>query len=125
MRVLAWSDQLERTHGDPKAATEGGACGLAILAIETLYGLSVESRSPADGGGFDYYLRPRFSAYDEDEDHFLLDTQVLEVSGILNGTAKDVAARLREKIGRFKTTLPQFVVLVWFRGLEIRIWRSP
>jgi hypothetical protein len=49
------------------------------------------------GPGFDFFLQPPSSSRQNDADDIFGGRWALEVSGILNGDATDVASRLRQK----------------------------
>ena len=92
---LSWA-QLHAAHrttyADLQEATEWGACGVALLLVRQLTGLTTIERS-AKGGGFDWWIGT--------SDPTGLPFQGmsrLEVSGILRGHADSVETRLKQKI---------------------------
>ena len=89
--ILDWIEatrQATRTWADLQEATEYGACAIALLLVEKLFGLEVTQRS-YKGPGFDYWLgRPG------DGEQF---GRRLEVSGILNGNRTTINQRFKKK----------------------------
>ena len=127
----AVTNQMRRAYGDLQEATEYGASGIALLIVESCEGLTVLSRSPKDGGGFDYYLTPVEQAPDTTEDNFLgVATARLEVSGILGGTPEDTQYRINARIRRLEQSagenseariLPVWIVVVEFSAPGARM----
>ena len=108
------TEALRRTHNDMERATEHGACGVAIILVRNLTGLTVVSQSKK-GTGFDYWIGPE----EEDEDSLpFQSTARLEVSGILHGTASQFATRIKKKLEQTKasdsTKLIAYAVVVEF-----------
>ena len=101
---------MTRCHNDSEVATEHGAVGIAILLVKKVVGYSVIQRS-RKGTGFDWWLG------NEDELPFQNKAR-LEVSGIREGTAAQVSARVREKISQVApsddTGLPAHAIVVEF-----------
>ena len=121
---LVWSHvtpQMERAYDDLQEATEAGACALAILLIRESLGLTVIRRS-RKGSGVDYWLGPGGPG---DVQGSLAFQQVarLEVSGILQGTPSQTAARLKQKQAQTRrsheTCIPAYVVVVEFGGPRV------
>ncbi len=95
---LVWSQvtpQMERAYNDLQEATEAGACAVAILLIRESLGLTVVRRS-RKGSGVDYWLGPG-GTRDVQEPLAFQQVARLEVSGILQGTQSQTAARLKQK----------------------------
>lgn len=92
---LAVDDQQRRCYRDMQEATERGAYGVAILVVRELTGRVVVERSKK-GPGFDYWLG------DKDDDLLFLGKARLEVSGILSGTAAQIAGRVKQKKEQMK-----------------------
>jgi hypothetical protein len=125
------TNQMRRAYGDLQEATEYGASGIALLIVESCEGLTILSRSPKDGGGFDYYLTPVEPAPNSTEDNFLgRATAWLEVSGILGGTTEDMQYRINARIRRLEQaageisearTLPAWIVVVEFSAPGARM----
>ncbi len=110
---LKWTPltpQHFRSCGDPQEATEHGAYAVAILVITHITGKKVVERS-AKGTGFDYWLG-------ETADELPFQGMVrLEVSGILDGSDRDVATRIREKLSQVSVTDaigPAYIAVVEF-----------
>jgi len=104
------TDQMRRCYNDPDEATENGACGVAILLVQELAGLTVVERSRR-GTGFDYWLGP--------EEWYPFQNQArLEVSGIRTGSSGDIKARVKQKLQQTQQSdallLPAYVVVVEF-----------
>ena len=112
-RVLQWSavdDQQRRSYNDLQEATEWGACGIAILLIKELIGLSVVERSKK-GTNFDYWLGK------DDDDQLFSGKARLEVSGILLETSNEIATRVKQKKAQIKPSnhlAPGYVAVVGF-----------
>jgi hypothetical protein len=106
---LGVNRQMALSHQDEEEATELGACGIAILAVQSLTDLVVLHRSRR-GTGFDYWLSREW-------DSLLEHGERLEVSGIRKGSATAIKVRIVEKmrqIQRFRTTSPGWVSIVEF-----------
>lgn len=97
---------------DIQDATEHGACACAIVLLRRLAGLVVVQQS-RKGTGFDWWLGSARS-----RDGIFQDMHRLEVSGILQGAASDVDARLNAKLAQLRrssdTRLPGWAVVVEF-----------
>jgi hypothetical protein len=92
LHSLTVDAQMRRSHEDQDRATEHGACGVAILAVRQMTGLTV-LRQSRRGTGFDYWLGP--------QDAFLFqDAFRLEISGIRKGGEPAIRSRIRRKIGQ-------------------------
>ena len=110
LSFLEVTEQLRRTHGDPDAATERGACAIAILLVCNLREYTVVLRS-YKGTGVDYFLG--------NKDDFLFQNSArLEVSGIAKGTEADIRRRKKTKLEQTvrsdTSQLPAIVVIVEF-----------
>jgi len=119
--ALVWSQvtpQMERAYNDLQEATEAGACAVAILLIRESLGLTVVRRS-RKGSGVDYWLGPGGTG-DVQEPLAFQQVARLEVSGILQGTQSQTAARLKQKQAQTRrshdTWIPAYVVVVEFGG---------
>lgn len=85
-------EQVRRTYADANAATERGACAIAMLVVRRVMDLEVIERS-AGGNGFDYWVAPR-----EGQGKSAFSGRArLEVSGIRLGTMAQVRSRRRAK----------------------------
>jgi hypothetical protein len=97
-------------------ATEAGAYGLALAAVELMRGLVAVRRAETRTGA-DYYLaRPNETLED------LEASLRLEVSGTDKGTASVIQGRLRQKIEQAqkgKSNLPAIASVVGFAALQI------
>jgi len=108
------SDQAKRWWNDDEYATEHGAYCIAALIVEQC-GLEVVERSKKKSG-FDFWLAPKNSRVD-----LFQGLTRLEVSGIRNGDAATLEARVRQKMKQTKVSdgeLPAVIVVVEF-GLPI------
>lgn len=111
--VIDWlppSDQAKRWWNDDEYATEHGAYCIAALMVEHC-GLEIVQRSKKKTG-FDFWLAPRNS-----QSNLFQDLIRLEVSGIRNGDATVLEARVRQKIKQTKVSdgaLPAVVIVVEF-----------
>lgn len=101
------SEQQRATHADLEEATELGASAVAIVVVCAETGLDVVGRARKKTG-IDYWLghvRGEFRAR-------------LEVSGILNGTDREIRRRLARKLSQMEqsdaTDLPGHAVVVEF-----------
>lgn len=107
-----------RAHSNEIDATEAGAYGVSLAAVEDLKGLVAVRRAETLSGA-DWYLAP---ASDNPDD--LEDCVRLEVSGLNLGSSADVQRRLREKLDqttRGKSNLPAIASVVGFRAREIAV----
>lgn len=107
-------DRIRRSHEDEHRATENGACGVSILAVRRLTGLSV-LRQSRRGTGFDYWLGPGGG-------RLFQDAARLEVSGIRRGSPRSVRGRLRDKLQQIRrpgATLPALVSVVEFGRAQV------
>lgn len=106
------TEEHRRFRNDEPKATEEGALGVAILLVElkTQYSVIEISRK---GTGFDYWLG-------ETADVTVQRKARMEVSGIRNGTSREVNARVRQKLDQTKASdsiygdLPAYVIVVEF-----------
>ena len=96
---LHWTkvtDQERRTWADMEQAIECGACGVAILLVKQLTGLTVIEKAKKRNGGHDYWLG-------QEDDPLFQRKDRLEVTGILNGTEDEINARVRKKLTQVKS----------------------
>ena len=109
---LQVTNQMRACFGDPDEATEFGACGVAILLMREVIGMTVVERSWR-GTGFDYWFGSG------DSWPFFRAARV-EVSGVRSGTASDVARRVRRKVAQVMDSgvdgpdTPTYVVVIEF-----------
>jgi len=104
----AWANQDD--------ATEAGACGLALAAVELMRGLVAVRRAETQTG-VDYYLGKPKESLDHLEASFRL-----EISGIDKGAASYIEYRLRRKIAQAekgRSNLPAIASVVVFAALQI------
>ena len=104
----AWANEID--------ATEQGACGLSLAAIEMTRGLVAVRRAETLTGA-DYYLGNAGEVIEDLETSFRL-----EVSGINRGTYADISARIKKKINQAKTgasNLPAIANVVAFSSARI------
>jgi hypothetical protein len=91
---LVWSEPDSRVldaWANKTDATEAGACCCVIAGVELLRGLFAVRRAET-GTGADYYIGAKDSGREDLEDCLRL-----EVSGVSDGSEKDVSRRLLEK----------------------------
>lgn len=116
---LAVDPRMKSSHRDENRATENGAYGISILVLYSLTGLRVLYQSRVSSG-FDYFLAP------EDEPLFQAAAR-LEVSGIRNGTGREIRVRTREKLRQIQRSgidEPVLVAIVEFSRPRLRLERS-
>jgi len=110
-RVLgAWANEID--------ATEAGAYCCVIAGVESLRGLFAVSRAET-GTGADYYIGPENSGRDDLENCLRL-----EVSGLSDGTDRDVDRRLLEKtqqLRRGNGNLPALAGVVGFSAKRLMV----
>jgi hypothetical protein len=104
------------SHNDAERATENGAYGVSLLALQELTGLTVLLQSRR-GSGFDFWLGP--------DSGFLFQTGLrLEISGIRRGDEVAIRRRLRSKlrqVERSQLLAPAYVAIVEFSGPTLRV----
>lgn len=103
-QLAAWANATE--------ATEAGAVGLVLLALEVCTGLVAVRRAETRTGA-DYYVGPPGTGR-EDLEHCLR----LEISGVDQGSSSTIYRRLAEKIEqaiRGESNLPALVGVVGFK----------
>ena len=111
---LAWTAPDAQTQGawaNNTDATEAGAYGCVLAAVEELRGL-VAVRRAETGTGADYYIGPPGSGASD-----LEDCMRLEVSGVNAGDDREVRKRLLQKVGQARdgnSNLPALAGVVGF-----------
>jgi hypothetical protein len=85
-------ERVRRAHTNEIDATEAGAYGVSLAAVEAIVGLAAVGRAETLTGA-DWYIAPN-SVDIEDLEGCIR----LEVSGINAGASSDVKRRLREKL---------------------------
>lgn len=106
-RLAAWANVTD--------ATEAGAVGIVLLALELCMGLVAVRRAETRTGA-DYYVGPPGTGRDDLEQCLRL-----EISGVDHGPASRVYRRVAEKVGqaiRGDSNLPALVGVV---GFEMRL----
>lgn len=117
---LHWQIPTQRVleaHNNEIDATEQGAYGCAVGAVEVSRGLFAVRRAETLTGA-DYCVGPQGSGDD------LEDCLRLEVSGVGKGTSKEVQARLTRKISQAKagnSNLPAVAAVVGFAAKLIML----
>jgi hypothetical protein len=110
--------RVSNAHANEIDATEIGAYGLSLAAIEAVAGLVAVRRAETLTGA-DWYIAP--SGTDTED----LETCIrLEVSGISAGGSRDVNSRLSKKVAqaaRGNSNLPAIAAVVGFKVLEVAI----
>lgn len=99
-------------------ATEAGAYGLSLAAVESVVGMVAVSRAETKTGA-DWYIAPNGELLED-----LENCVRLEVSGTSAGTSGDLRRLLQEKIAQAekgKSNLPALATVVGFKVLEIAI----
>ena len=111
-------ERTKKANANEIDATEAGAYGLSLAAVESVVGMVAVSRAETRTGA-DWYIAPNDGPLED------LERCVrLEVSGISAGTSSDVNRRLREKIAQAangKSNLPAIAAVVGFQVLEVAI----
>lgn len=110
--------RVRKAHANEIDATETGAYGVSLAAVEELAGLVAVGRAETLTGA-DWYVAPNGAQIEDLEDCIRL-----EVSGISAGGSADIKRRLREKVAqaaRGESNLPAIAAVVGFKALEIAI----
>lgn len=108
------TEQTRRTYADPQEATEEGATAVAIAVVVDSTEYVVVERA-MKSGGFDYWLgyEPAVLA------------ARLEISGIRDGTASSIKARMKQKLEQMSPSddsgFPGYAVVVEFGRPEARV----
>jgi hypothetical protein len=119
---LQWAmdvtDAMRRYWNDPDETVEQGAYALALLMLRSLASLTVLERS-RKGTGFDWWL--------SSQDNLFQAAARLEVSGIMQGSARRVNGRLKERIAQTERSDPSgltaYVAVVEFGGAAVKVVR--
>jgi hypothetical protein len=121
LRILNFAvadTRVQNAHANETDATEIGAYGVSLAAVETVVGLVAVRRAETLTGA-DWYVAPEGADSEDLERYFRL-----EVSGINAGTSTDVQRRLHEKVAqaaRGQSNLPAIASVVGFKVLEVAI----
>jgi len=115
LSIIHVTEQIRNTY-DMDEAVELGACGVAILVIRDITGLTVIRARK--GIGIDYWLG------DYQGDLPFQNAARLEVSGILQGDQSRINARVKEKLDQVRTSnspLPAYICVVEFGRPMMRV----
>jgi hypothetical protein len=115
---MAPDERTLNAHANEIDATEAGAYGVSLAAVESVAGMVAVRRAETRTGA-DWYIAPDGEMLED-----LENCVRLEVSGINMGSSSDVNRRLQEKIaqaGRGISNLPAIAAVVGFKVLEIAI----
>lgn len=110
--------RVRNAHANETDATEAGAYGVSLAAVEAVAGLVAVRRAETLTGA-DWYVAPNGTEIEDLENCIRL-----EVSGTDAGSSGDVARRLREKVAqaaRGASNLPAIAAVVGFKALEVAI----
>jgi hypothetical protein len=117
---LALDAKMRRSYRNLKDTVEYAACGIAGLLITELTGYEIIEQSQV-GEGIDFWLSKKIF---EGEPTFMREAR-LEVSGILNGTEKEINTRVKLKMEQTKqsdtTNLPAYIIVVEFSNLQAQV----
>ena len=105
---ISWSevtDEMRRFQNDDQVAIEFGAYGISALIIPKLTNLTIIERSKK-GTGFDFWL----GSIDDPAPLFQKKAR-LEVSGIGNGTEKDIRSRVNTKLNKLHHLTGVYLVM--------------
>jgi hypothetical protein len=117
--IVEWQPADERTLGawaNRDDATEAGAYGVALAAVELTRGIVAVRRAETRTGA-DYYLGNPDAPADDLESSLRL-----EVSGTDAGTESAIMARLRQKVSQASSgnsNLPAIATVVGFAALQV------
>lgn len=110
--------RVRNAHANDIDATECGAYGVSLAAVEAVIGLVAVRRAETLTGA-DWYIA-RHGTELEDLENCIR----LEVSGINAGASSDIRRRLSEKVAqaaRGQSNLPAMAAIVGFKVLEVAI----
>jgi hypothetical protein len=111
--------KVRNAYANEIDATETGAYGVSLAAVEAVVGLVAVGRAETQTGA-DWYIKAPNNTNIEDFESCIR----LEVSGINAGTSSDIKRRLREKVAqaaRGQSNLPAIASVVGFKVLEVAI----
>lgn len=110
--------RTHNAHANEIDATEAGAYGVSLAAVEDVAGLVAVRRAETLTGA-DWYVAPKGAEFED------LETCIrLEVSGVSAGQSGEIKRRLREKVAqaaRGNSNLPAIAAVVGFKALEVAI----
>lgn len=110
--------RTRNAHANDIDATEAGAYGVSLAAVEEVVGLVAVSRAQTLTGA-DWYVAPSGTDLEDLENCIRL-----EVSGISAGSSADIERRLQQKVAqtaRGQSNLPAIAAVVGFKALEVAI----
>jgi hypothetical protein len=110
--------RMRNAHANEIDATETGAYGVSLAAVEDVAGLVAVGRAETLTGA-DWYVAPNGTSVDD-----LENCVRLEVSGVGSGGSAEIKRRLRDKVAqaaRGESNLPAIAAVVGFKVLEIVI----
>jgi hypothetical protein len=111
-------ERMRNAHANEIDATETGAYGVSLAAVEAVAGLVAVRRAETLTGA-DWYIAEVGTDIEDLESCIRL-----EVSGVNAGVSSDINRRLREKVAqaaRGKSNLPAIAAVVGFKVLEVAI----
>lgn len=115
----AVTDEMRRAYADMGRTTELGACGVALLLVREVTGLTA-IRQSRKGTGFDYWLGPA-----KPTGLVFQDAARLEVSGLLAGNESQFKSRMKQKKQQpapsDDTRLPAYAVVVEFSRPQAQV----
>lgn len=110
--------RVSNAHANETDATEIGAYGVSLAAVEAVVGLVAVRRAETLTGA-DWYVAPKGTDIEDLESCIRL-----EVSGSSAGASADIKRRLGEKVAqaaRGQSNLPAIAAVVGFKALEVAI----
>jgi len=120
VNFLIPDERTRNAYANNIDATEAGAYGLSLAAVESVAGMVAVRRAETRTGA-DWYIAPDGELLED------LESCVrLEVSGSSAGSSSDVNRRLQEKIvqaAKGNSNLPAIAAVVGFKVLEVAISR--
>jgi hypothetical protein len=111
-------ERIKNAHANDIDATEAGAYGVSLAAVESVLGMVAVRRAETLTGA-DWYIAPRGESAEDFEN-----CARLEVSGVGAGTSTDVKYRLLVKIAQTlkgDSNMPAIASVVGFKVREISI----
>jgi hypothetical protein len=111
-------ERTRNAYANEIDATEDGAYGLSLAAVESVAGMVAVRRAETLTGA-DWYIAPEGELLED-----LEGCVRLEVSGTLAGSSSDVNRRLQEKVAQAakgNSNLPAIAAVVGFKVLEVAI----
>ena len=115
---LSPNERTQNAHANDTDATEAGAYGMSLAAVESVLGMVAVGRAETLTGA-DWYIAPTGEKVEDFEN-----CTRLEVSGVGGGSSADVTHRLLTKIMQTRhgqSNLPAIAAVVGFRVRQISI----